>query len=235
MNKEALKAIFDHQAASYDEQWEKRAPILGALFYLMEAQLSELPDEARVLCVGVGTGAEVAHLARRFPRWHFTALDPSGAMLDVCRERARAEGFIDRCTFHEGYLETLPEGAPHHAATCFLVSQFITDDAQRAAFFGAIADRLHPQGVLVSTDLCSGTRDDGLDALLYGWQILMSGPLASEEKRARMREAYTSDVAVRTAAQTAAIIEAGGFEAVTQFFQASLIHGWVARRAPRRG
>ena len=92
MRDEELKALFDQQAAGYDKQWAGMAPIREALYLLLDALFVGLPDDARILCVGAGTGAEIAHLAERFPGWRFTALDPSGAMLEVCRQRAERAG-----------------------------------------------------------------------------------------------------------------------------------------------
>jgi hypothetical protein len=65
----------------------------------------------------------------------FTAVEPSGPMLDVCRPPAEAEGIASRCDFHEGYLDSLPAGERYDAATCFLVSQFILDEQERSGFF----------------------------------------------------------------------------------------------------
>ena len=93
------------------------APIRDAMYFLLESAFADLPVDARILCVGVGTGAELAHLAGKFPGWRFTAVEPSGAMLDECRKRAEAEGSASRCRFHEGYVETLPLGDGHDAAT----------------------------------------------------------------------------------------------------------------------
>lgn len=42
----------------------------------------------------------------------FTAVEPSAQMLAVCRTRAETGGFADRCTFHNGYLDTLPAALP---------------------------------------------------------------------------------------------------------------------------
>ncbi|MBX3650659.1 MAG: class I SAM-dependent methyltransferase [Burkholderiales bacterium] len=146
MHRDELKSLFDQQAAGYDRQWAKMAPIREALYYLLESVFAALPADARLLCVGVGTGTELAHLAAKFPGWRFTAVEPSGAMLDVCRQRAEAGGFATRCTFHEGYLESLPADGLHDAATCFLVSQFFLDPEVRTEFFRAIAARLMPDG-----------------------------------------------------------------------------------------
>ena len=90
MHPEQVKEIFDQQASPYDKQWAKLAPLRDALHLLTGAVFSELPIESRVLfCVGAGTGAEVIYFAQRFPRWTFTAVEPSGRMLDMCRRKRR--------------------------------------------------------------------------------------------------------------------------------------------------
>lgn len=231
MRSDELKNLFDQQAAGYDTQWAKMAPMRGALHYLLESVFAELPEDAHILCVGVGTGAEMAHLAGKFPRWRFTAVEPSGAMLDVCRRRAEAEGFASRCDFHEGYLDSLPAGQLHDAATCFLVSQFILEPEARSAFFREIADRLKPGGILASSDLASDTGSPEYAALLRTWLQLMASGGVTPEGLERMRHAYARDVAVLPPEHVASIIRSGGFDTPVRFFQAGLIHAWYSRRA----
>ena len=209
MHSDELKALFDQQAAGYDTQWAKMAPMRDALHYLLESVFAELPEDAHILCVGVGTGAEMAHLAGKFPRWRFTAVEPSGAMLDVCRRRAEAEGFASRCDFHEGYLDSLPAGQLHDAATCFLVSQFILEPEARSAFFREIADRLKPGGILASSDLASDTGSAEYAALLRTWLQLMASGGVTPEGLERMRQAYARDVAVLPPEHVASIIRSG--------------------------
>src|SRR5690606_39131043 len=69
MQQHELDTLFDQQAAGYDAQWARMAPIRESLHFLLETVFADLPEDARLLCVGAGTGAEIAHLARRFPRW----------------------------------------------------------------------------------------------------------------------------------------------------------------------
>jgi tRNA (cmo5U34)-methyltransferase len=234
MREDEIKAIFDQQAASYDERWAKTAPIRDSLHFLLTAVFAGLPDDARVLCVGAGTGEEIDFLARRFPRWTFIAVDPSAAMLDVCRAKARQGGYADRCDFHEGYVDSLPMQAAFDAATCFLVSQFILDEDARISFFRAIASRLRPGAVLASSDLASDVRSREYEALLETWLNLMLSAGVPAAGLEQMRANYARDVSILPPARVAAIIAAAGFDTPVQFHQAGLIHAWYAPRGKRR-
>jgi tRNA (cmo5U34)-methyltransferase len=230
MPRDDIRTTFDRQAASYDQQWIRLAALRECLHLLTGATLSTLPEQARILCVGAGTGAEILYLGERFPGWSFTAVEPSAAMLTVCRQRTEAQGMASRCTFHEGYLDSLPAGEPFDAATSLLVSQFITEPAERVGFFHEIAQRLRPGGMLVSADLSSDASLPGHESLMDVWLNLMACTGIPPENIARMRQAYAQDVAVLPPTQVAAMIGSGGFEAPIGFFQAGLIHGWYARR-----
>ncbi len=231
VNDEELRDVFDRMASGYDSKLARMAPINNALYFLLESILAGLPREARILCVGAGTGAELIHLAGVFPGWRFTAVEPSGAMLDACRKRVDEVGLSSRCSFHEGYLESLPVEELHDAATCFLVSQFILDPQARSDFFRRIADRLVPGGIVVNADLSADVESEDYGALLAVWHGVMDASAVSTEGLDRMKSGYAKDVAILPPGATASIIEAGGFDKPVQFFQAALVCGWFAKRA----
>ncbi|RFB68624.1 MULTISPECIES: class I SAM-dependent methyltransferase [unclassified Herbaspirillum] len=232
MNDEKLQATFNQQAASaYDSQWARLAPFRDGLHLLVAAVLAELPVDARILCVGAGTGAEILSLAEKFPGWHFTAVEPSAPMLDVFRRKAQEQGIASRCTFHEGYLDSLPQGEPFDAATSLLVSHFILQPDERVGFFGGIRQRLRPDGILINSDLTSDTEAPHYGGLLEVWMRTMAGADLSQEKQEQMRAAYRRDVAILAPEKIARIIVSGGFDTPVQFYQCGLIHGWFARAA----
>ena len=231
MQPEELKETFDQQASGYDKRSAKMAPIYDGLHFLLEAVFSDLPSEARVLGVGVGTGAELVHLAQKFPQWRFTAVDPAGAMLEICRAKAEEMGFVERCHFHEGYVESLPVKGVHDAATCFLVSQFILEQEARSTFFHSIAQRLKPGGILASSDLASDVGSKVYEELLKDWLYMMTAADVPPERLEQMRVTYDKHVSILPPMTVAAIIESGGFETPVQFFQAGLIHAWHSKRA----
>ncbi|WP_296278662.1 class I SAM-dependent methyltransferase [Pseudoxanthomonas sp.] len=229
MQQHELDALFDQQAAGYDARWVRMAPIRDSLLFLMETVFADLPEDARVLCVGAGTGAEIAHFARRFPRWTFVALDPSTQMIAACRARAEREGVADRCTFHAGVVDTLPDDAAFDGATCLLVSQFLLDPDARTAFFGAIARRLHAGGTLAWADLAWDTEAADYPAMLRLWMATMSGAGLDDGALEQIRANYARDVAILPPDRVAALAEAGGFPSPLRFHQAGMIHGWCAR------
>lgn len=231
MHPSEIKALFDQQAANYDSQWAKTASIRNCLHFLLGSMFADLPEDAHILCVGVGTGDELIYLAARNPRWTFTAVEPSGPMLDICRQRTEKEGVASRCVFHEGYLASLPAIEKYDAATCFLVSQFILEERERCQFFSDISGRLKPNGILASSDLASDVESPEYDILLHAWMNMMSGADIAPEALERMRNAYANDVGVLPPAKVMSIIESGGFELPVQFFQAGLIHAWLSKRA----
>src|SRR3546814_5540753 len=104
-------------------------------------------------------------------------------------------GFADRCEFHAGLVDTLPEAAAFDGATCFLVSQFLLDAAARTAFFAAIAKRLRPAGTLAWADLAWDTAAADYPAMLRLWMQTMSGAGLDADALERVRsEEHTSEL-----------------------------------------
>lgn len=232
MDRPELETLFDEQAANYDTQWLKLRALQEGLHLLMASAFSSLPDDARLLCVGAGTGAEIHHLATRFPGWTFVAVEPSSGMVSAAQARAAQHGYASRCHFHTGYLETLADAAAFDCATTILVSQFQLDPAARVAFFRDIAARLRPGGVLFSADLSGDTQSMQYATLLDIWYRTMAAGDLPASRLQQMREAYERDVAILPPDAVEALIASAGFDAPVRLYQAGLIHGWCARRAP---
>jgi|SRR5689334_13378017 len=229
-HQESTVAFSREHAAAYDARFAKLAAMRDALHLLTSAVLADLPADARILCVGAGTGHELIYLARKFPRWQFTAVEPSAPMLEVCRRKAEEAGVTSRCVFHEGYLDTLPPSGAFDGATSLLVSQFILVTEARVGFFRAIAERLRPGGYLVSADLASDTASATYESLLQLWMRLMRETGSPPEQLEKLRVIYGRDVAVLPLPQVGSLMAAGGFETPVLFLQTCLIHAWYAQR-----
>lgn len=225
------KSFFNEEAAAlYDERFARLAPLRDAMQLATRMVFSELPEQAHILCVGAGTGAEALMLGDAYPGWRFTLVEPAGAMLAVARKKCEAAGLTSRCTFHEGFLESLPPGPEFDGATAILVSQFLTDPPQRQEFFRGIAQRLSPGGLFVSADLSGDSANK--DKVLQIWLKLMEHNGANAEQVAGYLEAYNRDFACSDTDQVEALITGAGFEPPVRFLQAVLIQAWSTRREP---
>lgn len=228
-NREQTVVFDEARASTYDKGMAKVAPLRDALHLLTRLILSELPDDARILCVGVGTGSELIYLAQEFPQWQFTAVEPAPAMLDICRQKAEECGVASRCTWHEGYLDSLPVSESFDAVTCLLVSHFFMQQEERHNFFSQIASRLCPQGYLVSADLASDMSTSSYQNLREVWTRMFKYAECTDEDIEKFL-AHGRNVAVLPPHEVASIIESSGFDVPILFLQTLFIHAWYAKR-----
>lgn len=232
MKKQEPAIVFDQErASSYDERFAALAPMRDALHLSIRLILSELPTDARILCVGAGTGAELIYLAQNFPQWQFTAVEPAAPMLDICRQKIEDGGIASRCTLHQGYLDSLPTSDSFHAATCLLVSHFMMQQDERSNFFRQIAARLRPDGYLVSSDLTADMESSEYQSLLEVWLRMhqfAQVPIAEIEN---IRVSYGQNVALLSPQKVESILIKGGFESPVLFYQSFLIRAWYAKHS----
>lgn len=228
-NENSLAGFGENQAAAYDQRFAKLAPLREALYLMMKTILADLPADARILCVGAGTGLELAALSQHFPGWRFTAVEPSTPMLKICQQRVDQLGITSRCNFHGGYLDSLPPGETFDAATSLLVSQFVLEREQRRNFFRQIAARLQPGGYLVSSDLAGRIGSEDYEHQLDVWLMLMEHAGIPSDMVQNMRTAYGRDVSILPPEDIGALIASSGFEEPVHFLQTMMIHGWFTR------
>lgn len=216
----------EDNAAKYKDRWAKLAPFANSIHLLAGTALRKIGDEARVLCVGAGTGAEIQALALRFSTWRFLAVDPAEAMLRRAKQQLASIGVDERCEFFTGTLDQLPPGDPFDACTSILVSHFLVDRAARVAFFREMRARLKPGGLLVTADLTGSLADCVLGDIWFG--LLEYAGLTPDEI-SMYREQLDSNVSLRPSDEVESIISEGGFEGIERVFQACWMGAWVAR------
>jgi tRNA (cmo5U34)-methyltransferase len=233
-NQEPAIVFDEERALSYDERFAALAPMRDSLHLMIRLILAELPHNAHILCVGVGTGLELIYLAQNFSHWQFTAVEPAAPMLNICRQKAEAFGITSRCTFHEGYLDSLPTSDPFDAATCLLVSHFILGEDERSSFFQQIAVRLHPDGYLVSSDLSCDTSTLEYQSLLKVWLRMLRYAGVPDAEVETMHASHGRDVALLSPQKVESILTQGGFELPVLFYQNLLVHAWYSKRARLR-
>ncbi len=221
-------SVFTREVAErYDETNRRLAPISEAMHFLLRLVLEDLPPTARVLCVGVGTGADILALGTANPGWSFIGVDPSAGMLEVCRARLGSAGMLDRCRLIHGQVDDAPEGAAFDAAVSLLVAHFV-ERGDRSAFYRGIHDRLRPGGTFVSTEISADLASAAFPAMLRTWARVQALMGATPDALLKLPDTLRETLCVLTPAETEALWRQCGFADPVPFFQASLIRGWHA-------
>jgi len=143
------------RAAQYDRRVRELFPAYDELHARALALLRQrVVAGAEILVIGAGTGAETIGLAGA--GFRVTALDPSGAMLDIGRAREGVGGI----QFVEGTMDALPEAPRFAAAVSLLVMHFLRDDGAKERYLRQAAARCVAGATLVLADLVGepGTR-----------------------------------------------------------------------------
>lgn len=229
MTSEKPEFFGKEHAEHYDQSSQGLSALKDALHLVAKTTLIDLPDESDILCVGVGTGAELIALAQNNPGWKFTALDTSEAMLDVCKEKIEKEGLLSRCDFHLGYIDSLPSSKMYEAVTSILVSQFLTNKADRIAFFEKIKSHLKPGGYLINADLARPVEDHNYKALMESWFKMHRFNGLSEEQAKASTSLWDEFVSVVKPREIEALLVAGGFKNPLLVFQVFFIHAWTSQ------
>jgi tRNA (cmo5U34)-methyltransferase len=218
---------FNHDAArTYDVRNRKLAPIADGMRFLIQLALRDLSPISHALCVGVGTGAEVLHLAKAFPQWTFVGLDPSAAMLEVCRERLAEAGVVERCQLFHGYVQDAPGGKNFDVAMSVLVAHFVKRE-ERLDFFRNMTRRLRTGGCLVNTEISYDLDAPEFPAMLKNWEKVQELMGATPESLANLPQLLREMLCVLPPQETEELLRQSGIPLPVRFFQAFMISGWV--------
>jgi len=229
MNKPPVDFFTKEAAQLYDQKNSKLQRIADCMHFLIGLALKDLPARSKILCVGVGTGAEILSLAQTFPEWTFVGLDPSAGMLDMCRERIGEAGLAERCEFVHGYVEDLPAELVFDATLSVLVAHFVPRE-QRAGFFSHMTRHLRPGGYLVNAEISFDLDSAEFPTMLTGWQEVQKLMGATPESLAMLPKQLKEVLTVLPPAETEALLRDSGIACPVRFFQALLIHGWYGKK-----
>lgn len=215
-------------AAAYDRRNSGLKPISDCLHFLMGLVLNDLPENARLLCVGVGTGAEILALARDHPGWSFVGVDPSKDMLEVGRRRLEAAGVLERCELVPGYVEDVADRG-FDAVVALLVAHFV-QLPDRPAFYRAIHERLRRGGRFVSAEISCDLDGAQFPEMLKDWEQVQKLMGATEASLAALPGMLRNVLGVVPPEATEALWREAGFTPAVDFFQGFMIRGWHAQR-----
>lgn len=213
-------------AARYADGPRRFVPGLDALHRMVGILLAEhVPDDAKILVLGAGGGLELTALARAYPGWTFTGVDPARAMLDMAAEMMGPDSH--RAEMITGYIGDAPEG-PFDGAVCLLTLHFLNAE-DREATVREIHRRLRPGAPLVvahgSYPQAPGEGDRWLAR--YAAFAVASG--VDPNDAANARSAVAASVNMLPPEEDQAILCRAGFADAELFYAAFTWRGWVGR------
>lgn len=222
---------FTEAAKVYDEKNRQLAPIADNMHFLIRLILKNAPVRARILCVGVGTGAEILSLSKAFPEWTFVGVDPSVGMLNVCRERLEAAGVLSRCELIQGYVHDVPPGEDFDVALSVLVAHFVKRE-DRLNFYQAMSNRLCTGGFLINTEISYELNSLEFPLMLKNWEAVQLLMGATPESLANLSQVLREMLSVISPIETEKLLKQSGIHLPVRFFQAFMISGWYGTKKP---
>ena len=208
-------------ADGYDQKVAIAVPGYSVIHQSAAALLHTLlPDGARILIIGAGTGADAFALHQQNPDWHLTCVEPLIEMLDRAREKTAA---ITHITWHHGTLADLPPDEPCDAALCQLVSHFIPERAAKAQLLRDIATRLKPGGYLIQTDIIES---DELPALIR----FARAQGMPAEGAPRMEKRFAEDMHPLAIEDFIRLASENGYRVQKKHFRSLTVCGWLLQR-----
>jgi tRNA (cmo5U34)-methyltransferase len=230
MSKSKIPDFFNKEVSLvYDELNNRLAPISECLYFMIGLILKDLPPQSKVLCVGVGTGAEILSLSKAFPGWTFVGVEPSAAMLEVCRERLKAAGVIERCELIHGYIQDAPMGEHFDVALSILVGHFVAKE-DKLNFFQAINSRLRQMGILINAEISFDLDSKEFPAMLKCWGNLQALRGADSQALEALPQQLRETLSILPPKNAEQILRQSGVPSPVQFFQAFMIGAWFGKK-----
>lgn len=193
---------------------------------MLAASLNNAPS-AKVLVVGAGgTAQEIIAMAALEPTWRFTAVDPSGPMLEAARQQLDAHNLLERTTLHLGYVEDLAADASYDAATMIGVLHHLDGDDAKREILRSTRALLKPGAPLIVAGNQYAYASQPL--LLEAWANRWRQHGAShDEVKATLGKILQGADPPHSEAAVQALLHNAGFGDATRFFSSLFWGAWL--------
>ncbi|ETT71631.1 tRNA (cmo5U34)-methyltransferase [Paenibacillus sp. FSL R7-277] len=221
----------------YVQNISRKIPGYALQYDLMDTLLTARLDKREkqeLLIVGAGGGQEILKLGLSHPDWSFSGLDTSQSMLQAAKQRLEAAGqpgLLDRVRLHLTEISDWSCARAYDAATCMLVLHFVQGRESKLALLRSIAARLQPGAPLCLSAICGEPGSPAWELQMAGWRLHMLGNGIAEEQWQTFEQSFGVISHPLHAEEIEELLKEAGFTAVSRFFGAYLIDGWVAVKA----
>ncbi|MFZ3147472.1 MAG: class I SAM-dependent methyltransferase [Methanothrix sp.] len=224
---------FDEKPPLNVEEYDKSIRLFcGAyeeMFKLTHCYLrARLPEQAKVLIVGAGTGMEISEFAPLNPGWSFCGVDPSANMLALARKKIFEINLACEIELRKGYVDDLKEEEVFDAATCILVMHFLKDDGAKLELLESISKRLKSGAPFILIDGFGEPGSMDFEEIKVAWKNypVISG-VPGEMVENIFNEVIMKTVQFVPESRIMELLETAGFTRVSKYFSGFLYGGWM--------
>lgn len=218
------------RAQGYDDRIDAMIPGYTPMQQLTEVYLgAEMPNEARLLIVGAGTGTEVIECGSRHAGWTITAVEPSPEMSAQGQAKVKAAGLDARVEWQTAALDQIEEGDLYDGATLLLVLHFLDEEA-KLNLLCEISDRLKPGAPFALSTFVgdpANTRTKKIYDLAKAFALAKGLPAAEVAEKFDLTR---KDIFLEPEEKIKMHLRDAGFIDVQRIGQGLAMHLWVARK-----
>ena len=232
-NKEfdATQHFGDKHARVYDEKIQKVIRGYNEMhdlsYYLLK---DNLPENARILVSGLGTGYEAITYAKKQEGWHIVGVDPAPEMITSSKNKITLLGLARKIEVVEGRVENIEENN-FDAATSILVMQFLKDNGDKERYLWNISEKLRKGAKLIIIDLEGKKGSEKFCLLLSAWKKHQYTTRDDKEQIDKDFKHVDSDLQFIPEERIIDLLKATGFTKVCKFYKSFLFGGYIAEKA----
>lgn len=218
------------RSQGYDDRIDAMIPCYTPMQQLTEVFLgTELPENARLLVVGAGTGAEVLECGSHHAGWQITAVEPSKEMVAQGKAKSDAAGLGERVNWQTLALDQMEESDPFDGATLLLVLHFLNEE-EKLNLLCEISDRLKP-GAPFAVSTFVGDPTNTRTKKIY--DLAKAHALAKGLPAAEVTDKFDltrKDIFLEPEEKIKMHLRDAGFIDVQRIAQGLAMHLWTARK-----
>jgi tRNA (cmo5U34)-methyltransferase len=182
---------------------------------------------AKILVVGAGgTAQEIIAMASLEPGWRFTAVDPSGAMLEAAKQQLAANNLLEKTDLHLGYVEDLTADESYDAATLIGVLHHLDGDDAKRQILRSIRARLKPGAPLIVAGNQYAYASQPLLLAAWGQRWRQHGA-SPDEVKVKLGKILQGADPPHSEAAVQQLMHDSGFGDATRFFSSLFWGAWL--------